>query len=218
MPPPLDWMSSLPVTVRRRVLRLLLSHSVTQPSVVSRAFTAASSGGGHAEHLPASWNAAAPTYAALWTTALEPFARSALDATSSSSRSSSPAQRHVLDVGCGSGTLALLAASECSDISHVTAVDYSPSMLETMQRTQLRLNINEQRLQCHVMDAQVRSERIDTERPRDERRLSAAADSTCPMFRAAYDVAAVDWHSTCRSQHCPSTPRTACSRQSPLSA
>lgn len=165
MPRLFDWMSSLPVAVRHRVLRLLTCHTHTHidtdrtATVMRRTFTASSSGGTHVEHLAASWDAAASTYAALWTNGLAPFARSALDATSSASDNSSPSavpDRRVLDVGCGSGTLSLLAASERRDISHVTAIDYSASMIQSLQRARLQLNVAEQRIQCHVMDAQVR--------------------------------------------------------------
>ena len=108
------------------------------------------------EHLSASWDAAASAYAALWTKGLAPFARSALEATSSHSRSATVSLRRVLDVGCGAGTLSLLAAAEREEIEHVTAIDVSASMIEALERARLRLDIAEQRLQCHVMDAQVR--------------------------------------------------------------
>ncbi len=93
--------------------------------------------------LPDTWSATAGGYAEL---AVGQFARYAEEAL----RLVPPAATHeVLDIGCGPGTLTLLAARSAA---RVTAIDFSPGMLEQLAARAIREGV--QNVEALVMDAQ----------------------------------------------------------------
>ena len=99
------------------------------------------------EHQSASWDAAAAAYDSALTDAFLPFVHAVFQPPPSPS---TPPHR-LLDVGCGSGGLALLAASAgCL----VTAIDHSPRMVDLLLRRRSRAALSAAQLTALVMDAQ----------------------------------------------------------------
>lgn len=90
----------------------------------------------------ASWDAVAPAYADEWMRHTA-YAEAAL-ATAPIDRSA-----RVLDVGSGPGVLAFTAAPR---VAHVTAIDFSPGMIEQIRARAARDGIAN--VEAHVMDAQ----------------------------------------------------------------
>lgn len=76
-------------------------------------------------HTPLPWNVVAEGYAEITTAITEGFSQFALDWLAPA------AGDHILDLATGPGTLAVLAASR---VKHITAVDFSPEMLEICRR------------------------------------------------------------------------------------
>jgi SAM-dependent methyltransferase len=103
---------------------------------------------------PLPWDLVADEYAEFTTPFFANYARVALD------RAGAGAGSRVLDVACGPGTLALLAAKRGS---HVTAVDFAPAMIQTLGR-------------CAKRDAV-------------EVRTQVADGQELPMADASYDAA-----------------------------
>ena len=93
--------------------------------------------------LAETWSATAAGYAELATGQFARYAEEAL-------RLVPPAPSHeVLDIGCGPGTLTLLAARHAA---RVTAIDFSPGMLEQLAARAIREGV--QNVEALVMDAQ----------------------------------------------------------------
>src|SRR4051794_34919559 len=94
------------------------------------------------QQLPTTWDAVAPTYAedvAQWAQYAEEALRLVPVA----------ATHRVLDVACGPGTLALLAAPRAA---RVDAVDFSPGMIEQVRRRASQQGAKN--VEAAVMDAQ----------------------------------------------------------------